>query len=313
MALWGISLLTQYWNNLRLGAMDEANRVFQRLAKLNTFQDEQTFVQWLNAQVFFADGKISDALPYYFNLLNTRFREKALFQIGRGYFFEKKFREAMTNLDILFLEFSDSRYLEEALFMKAECLVFLEDWDQALEAFQLILRQKKRHVWQLLAWVQVGNISLLQKSSERAENAFRKAMDFFPEHPLSYYAAFQLGNLEFRKGNLVEADRYFSAALKGNLSDLMGETYYRLGEVFYEQERFDKALASFEFALRNLAETSPWFFLTQLEVGNVQRRWNKREEARKTYRTVLDRSRDEDIRLAAKEFLMLMESPPSAP
>jgi TolA-binding protein len=311
MALWGISLLAQYWNNLRLGAMAEASKVFQRLVKLNTFQDEQAFIQWLNAQVSFADGKISDALPYYFNLLNTRFREKALFQIGRGYFFEKKFREAMTNLDILFLEFPDSKYLEEALFMKGECLAFLEDWDQAQEAYHLVLRQKKRHVWQLLSWVQVGNISRIQRAPVRAEKAFQKVMEFFPEHPLSSYAAFQLGNLEFQKRNLVEADRYYSAVLRGNLSDLVGETYYRLGEVFYEQERLEKALDSFEFALRNLAETSPWFSLTQLEVGNVQRRSNEVEEARKTYRTVLERSRDEDIRLAAKEFLTLMEPPPA--
>lgn len=312
MALWGISLLAQYWNNLRLGAMDEANRVFQRLVKLNTFQDEQTFIQWLNAQTSFADGKISDALPYYFNLLNTRFREKALFQIGRGYFFEKKYRESMTNLDLLFLEFPDSRHLEEALFMKGECLVFLEDRDQALEAFRLILRQKKRHVWQLLAWIQIGNISLFQKKSERAASAFQKAMEFFPEHPLSYYAAFQLGNLEFQKKNLAEADRYYSAVLKGNVTNLLGETYYQLGEVFYEQERLESALTSFEVALKNLAETSPWFFLTQLEVANVQRRSNKAEEAKKTYRTVLERSKDDEIRSAAKEFLTLMEPPSPA-
>jgi len=312
MALWGISLLAQYWNNLRLGAMDEANRVFQRLVKLNTFQDEQTFIQWLNAQASFADGKISDALPYYFNLLNTRFREKALFQIGRGYFFEKKYREAMTNLDLLFLEFPDSRYFEEALFMEGECLVFLEDRDQALESYRLILRQKKRHVWQLLAWIQIGNISLFQKASERAGNAFQKAMEFFPEHPLSSYAAFQLGNLEFQKKNLTEADRYYSAVLKGNVSDLVGETYYRLGEVFYEQERLERALTSFEVALKNLAETSPWFFLTQLEVANVQRRSDKAEEAKKIYRTVFERSKDEEIRSAAKEFLVLMDPPSPA-
>jgi tetratricopeptide (TPR) repeat protein len=280
--------------------------------KLNTFQDEQAFIQWLNAQVSFADGKISDALPYYFNLLTTRFREKALFQIGRGYFFEKKFREAMTNLDLLFLEFPDSRHLEEALFMKGECLVFLEDREQALESFQLLLRQKKRHVWQLLAWIQVGNIRLFQKSPERARSAFQKAMEFFPEHPLSSYAALQLGNLEFQERNLTEADRYYSAVLKGNVSDLLGETHYRLGEIFYEQERFEKALGSFEFALRNVAETSPWFFLTQLEVANVQRRSNKVDEAKKTYRAVLDHSRDEEIQLAAKEFLRLMEPPSPA-
>jgi tetratricopeptide (TPR) repeat protein len=218
----------------------------------------------------------------------------------------------MTNLDLLSLEFPDSRYLEEALFMKGECLVFLEDREQALESFQLILRQKKRQVWHMLAWIEIGNISLFQKSPERARGAFQKAMEFFPEHPLSYYAALQLGNLEFQRKNLTEADRYYSAVLRGNVSDLVGETSYRLGEVFYEQERFERALGSFEFALRNLAETSPWFFLTQLEVANVQRRANKVEEAKKIYRTVFERSRDEEIRLAAKEFLALMEPPSPA-
>ena len=85
-------------------------------------EDEKNFIQWLNAELIFSEGRVSDSLPYYFNILNSRFREKALYQIGRGYFFENKFREAITNLDILLLEFPSSEYAEEGLFVKAECL-----------------------------------------------------------------------------------------------------------------------------------------------------------------------------------------------
>jgi len=45
-------------------------------------------MQWLNAEMLYAGGEIEESLPYYFNILNTRFREKALFRIGKGYFWE---------------------------------------------------------------------------------------------------------------------------------------------------------------------------------------------------------------------------------
>lgn len=79
----GPSLLTLYWDCVSLGDMEEANRFFQRLIKLNHFEEEKIYVQWLTAEMLFWGGRISDSLPYSFNIINTRFREKALLQIGR--------------------------------------------------------------------------------------------------------------------------------------------------------------------------------------------------------------------------------------
>lgn len=305
---WGVSFLTLYWNYIHLDEMEEANRIFQKLQKLNHFGDEKIFAQWLNAELIFSEGKISDSLPYYFNVVNTRFREKALCQIGRGYFFENKFREALTNLDILFLEFPNSKYLEECLFIKGECLIQLGNLDNAIETFDLLILTKRNPLWLALALTQIGNIHLSRNEDDKAENAFKKVIDDFPNHPLSYYSAFQLGNLNFKKKYMFEAITYYSMVLKGDLYQLFGESYFALGEIFYQQGKYEKALTSFESALRHLKESSLWFFLTQLEIGNLQKRWGKYEEAKRSYRIILDQSKDEEIKKAAKELLNHIES-----
>ena len=302
-ALWGTALITQYWGYLHLGSFDEANKVFQRLVKLNPFEEEKAFLQWLNAEITFSEGKVSDSLPYYFNIMNTRFRERALFQIGRGYFYEKKFREAITNLDILSLEFPNSKYRDESLFIKGEGYVQLGNVDQALETFDLIARQTRIPPWGLLALTQIGNIHLLRNDIDQAEKAFRTITAEFPTHPLFYYAAFQLGNVQFRKRNITEAVSFYSMVLKGNILDLLGEVYFRFGEIFYRQEKYENAFKSFETAMRYFKENSLGFFLTQLEIGNLQRRWDKVEEAKRSYQNILDHSKDEEIRNAAKELL----------
>ena len=307
--LWAISLLAQYWNHIQLGAREEANRTFQKLVKLGPFEPEQHLIQWLNAEVYFSEGRILDSLPYFFNLLNTPFREKSLLQIGKGYFFEKKYREAITNLDLLFLEFPNSRYLEEGLWLKGEALTWLQETDQAMETYHLVLQQKANPSWHLLVWTELGDLYRARNEIEKAENAFKKVIEMSPSHPLSSYAAFQLGNLEIENKGVVEALHYYSIVLKGNISEFLGETYFSLGEVFYLQENYEKAFASFETALRYLKENSPFFFLTQLEMGNLQRRWDKEEEAKRSYRTILDHSTDEEICSAARELLKRIEAP----
>jgi TolA-binding protein len=306
--LWGVSFLTLYWNYIHLGEMEEANRVFQKLQKLKHFEDEQIFAQWLNADLIFSEGKILDSLPYYFNVLNTPFRERALRRIGKGYFFENKFREAITNLDILLLEFPNSKYIEECLFIKGECLTQLGDLDHALEAFALILKQERSLPWSPLALTESGNIYLLRNENDKAEAIFKKIIDDFPNHPLSFQAAFQLGNLYFKKNNMVEALTYYSMVVKGNLSELFGEASFALGEIFYHQGRYEKALTSFDDALRHVKGESLWFFLTQLEIGNLQRRWGNYEEAKRSYRIILNQSRDDEMKKAARELLNHLES-----
>jgi TolA-binding protein len=304
----GVSLLALFWNFVHMGEMEEAYKVFQRLQKLNHFEDEKAFIQCLNAELIFLEGRISDSLPYYFNIINTRFREKALYQMGKGYFFENKFREAITNLDILFLEFPNSKYTEECLLMKAECLNQLGNLEQALETYDMIIRHNKNDIWHLFALIQIGNISLLRHENKRAENAFIKVIEDFPNHPLFCHAAFQLGNLYFKRNNIAEAIHFYSTVLRGNLLELFGKAYFNLGEIFYLQGKYEKAFSSFETGVSYLKENSLWFFLTQLEIGNLQRKWGKREEAEKAYLIILNHSKDEDIKKAARILLNHMDS-----
>jgi len=304
----GVSLLTLYWNYIQLGDQEGAHRVFQRLQKLNLFEDEKIVMQWLNAEMLYAGGEIEESLPYYFNILNTRFREKALFRIGKGYFLENKFRESIINLDIMLLEFPNSPSLEEGLFIKGECLVRLRDLDRALETNTLLLRQNKNNLWHLFALTQMGGIYLSRNEPDKAEKAFKKVMEGFPNDPLFYYAALQLGNLCFNRKDSVEAIHYYSVVLKGNILELFGEAYFGLGEIFYQQGKLEKALNSFETAIRYFKEASAWFFLTHLEIGNLKRSEGKYEEAKKSYLVILDQSKDEEMKKAAREFMNRMDS-----
>ena len=304
----GTSLLALYWNYIQSGDLEGANRIFQRLQKLNHFEDEKTFIQWLNAEMFYHRGEISESLPYYFNILNTRFREEALFRMGKAYFFENKSRESITNFDILLLEFPNSKYLEEGLFIKGECLVKSGSLDEALETYNLLLRQNRNNIWHLFALTQIGGIYSFRNQYDKAENAFKKVMENFPNDPLFSNAALQLGNVNFNKKNVVEAIHYYSIVLKGNILELFGEAYFGLGEIFYQEGKYDKALHSFETAVQYLKGPSSWFFLTHLEIGNLKRRGGDYEEAKKSYLIILDQSKDEEIKKAAREFLNRMET-----
>jgi len=307
-SLWGISLLSSFWNYTYQGDAEGASKVSQRLQKMNHFEDEKMFLQWLNAEMTFAGGRISDALPYYFNVLNTRFREKALFQIGKGYFLENKDREAITNFDILFLEYPNSKYSEEGLFLKGESLLRMGSLDRALESYEQILRRDQKNCWQVFALTQMGNLYTFTKENSKAEKSFKRILQNFPDHPLSYYALFKLGNLFFRRNDIVEALHYYSQILKGKKLQLWGETHFLLGEIFYQEGKYEKALGSFEIAVRYLKESSPWFFLTCLEMGNLQKRWGRFEEAKNFYTTVLHQTKDEELKKAAAELLNLMDS-----
>ena len=95
--------------------------------------------------------------------------------------------------------------------------------------------------------------------------------------------------------------------LKGPVPELLGPTYFRIGEILIQQDKQEKALSSFQAVLRSLKTDSPWFGMAQLEIGNLTRRIGNDREAKKSYRAVLDHSRDDQLRKAAGELLRQLE------
>jgi len=304
----GFSLLILFCNYINLGQIEESNRIFQRIQKMNHSEELKIFSQWINAESMFYSGKILDSIPYYFNLLGSNFRERSLYKIAKGYFFENKFREALTNIDILLFEFPNSNYFDEILFIKGECLIQLGSLDQALEIFNGMVEKKRNPIWSPIALTRIGTIYQLKMYNDKAIDVFRRIIDEYPYHPLSSHAAIQLGNLFFRQKKMSEAIIYFTLVLKGNLSDLFGQAYFAIGEIFFSQGRYDKAQKSFQEALRYLSTDSLLFFLTQLEIGNLHRIWGNYEDAKRSYQIILSKSKDDEIKKVAKEFLSYIES-----
>ncbi len=301
--LWGPTLVLLHWNYLVSGEPGEAHRIYQRVFKLNTADDEKYFIQWLTAGSLFAEGRIADALPYYFSILNSKLREKALFQIGKGYFFENQLREALTNLDLLLLESPNLKSLDAGLFLKGESLFRLGDMPRAREAYGQILALSRKTPWALMALTQVGMNFLSEGENERSERTFERILRDYPNHPLFYHAAFRLGNLYGERKNFPQASHAYSLVLNGPVPGLLGPTYFRIGEILIQQEKEEMALTSFEAALRSLGVNSPWLGITQLEIGNLLRRAGHDREAKKSFRAVFDQSKDEQIKKAAGDML----------
>lgn len=306
-SLWGAALLCLYWNCLHLGAMEEADKAFERLLKIAD-EDEKLQAQWLNAEITFLEGRIADALPYYFSLVNSRFREMALHQIGKGYFLQNHPRDALTNLDILFLEFPASKYFEEDLLIKGEALWSSGNYDDAIKALHALVQRNKRDFWSLLGSLQLGSLYLAKNDEKRAETIFQGVLERAKDHPFAGYAFFQLGNIAFRRKRMAEALNYYAEAMKRKPPHLMGEIYLRMAEAFYEEGMFEKALLHFQKAVEDLPEGSSSFFLAHLEIGSLQKRKGEREEARKAFRVVSERSKDGVLVNAARELLRSVES-----
>lgn len=303
-----ISLFILFWNYLNIGQMEDANKIFQRIQKLNHFEDLKNISQWINAESLFYSGKILDSTPYYFNLLNSKYRERALYKIAIGYFFENKFRDSITNLDILFLEFPNSNYFDEALFIKGESLIKLGNLNQALDTFNQLYERKKNFIWLPIALAKIGSIYQLKMENEKAIDIYKKVINEYPNHPISYQAAIKLGNIFFKKKSMPEAITYFTHVLRGNLSELIGHAYFAIGEILYTQGKYDKAQKNFEDALQYLKPDSLLFFLTHLEMGNLQRIFGNYKDAMKSYQIIIDKSKDEEIKNVAKELLSYIKS-----
>jgi len=83
---------------------------------------------------------------------------------------------------------------------------------ESLEAARLIVERSKDAAWQQIGWCLVGRANLALGEKDKAEDAFRKALDAKANTRFVSEAAFQLGELTLAAGKLDEALTFYKQA-----------------------------------------------------------------------------------------------------
>ncbi len=304
----GQSLLYMGWCHLNLGQFEEAAKVSHKILKLPAHEREKSLSQLLLGEVYFHENRYSEALPYYFNLINIpEYRENALFKMAKCYFYEGKFKDALTNIEILTLEYPDFKNKEELLFIKGEASSKLEDFDLAIRSYQQIIKANKSGKWTAHALFNLGKIYILRRDLEKVKDVFHRIIVDYPSSPLGPIASFRLGTIYFNEGNLEKALEAFTLALKVDDKRVLAEAYFRRGEIYFKQANYSEAMENFNAIEGNFKDQTPWYELAQFEVGNIQRQLGKLTEAKTAYKKVLEKSKDPELRDITQKMLDQLE------
>ena len=129
---------------------------------------------------------------------------------------------------------------------------------------------------------------------DRAEEAYRKAIEMDPS--LSN-ALTNLGNLLFRRGDVVEAERLYIRALR--VDPEQPEAFYNLGFLLFERGELRPAALNFERALR----TDPAFADAHFNLAMVLCDLGKDDEARPHWEAYLELDPDSPWAEVARRHL----------
>lgn len=302
------ALVNLGWCILNLGDFDGMTRVAHRLLKLPSGQMEKTLPQLLLGEAHFQTGQCKEALPYFFNLLNTPSqRENALYKISRCYFYEGKYKDAITNFEILALEYPDAKHLEECLYLRGRAAYHLGDTEKAIASFSEILTNEKHDFWTVAALYELGKIYYERKDVKKAKTLFSRIIRAVPETPTAILASYYLGIIYFKEKNSPNALLYLNDALDSRNRAIKAECHYRIGEIYLQKGSYDLSLHHFQTIVDTLTDQRGWVELATFEIGRVRLAQGDLARAAKAFQKVLEVSKDPDMREASEKMLVSME------
>ncbi|MBW2038861.1 MAG: tetratricopeptide repeat protein [Deltaproteobacteria bacterium] len=293
----GQSLLNLGWCHLKLGDLAQVKEIAYEIVKLPPGERERALAQYILAELNYYERKYQEAMPYWFNLLNTpSYRQEALFKIAICFFREGKFRESLVNLDLLQLEYPNFKKMDEALWIKGESFSELGDLSEAGKAYQRVIKEYKRSPWYPWSIYRMITILLDKGDLDRGERWFKTLQKEFTYHELSYEAALKLGIWKAERVEYKSSLRYLDIAVHSPDKRVAQNALCWQGEIYFNLKEYQKALERYQ---RVVAESpSPGDALAAvayLEMGNIKHLLDDQEGAKEAYKKAIEISGDEEF------------------
>jgi len=298
--------LNLVWCYLKQGDLARVKEITYEIIELSPGGREKALAQYILAELNTFEGNCQEeAMPYWFNLLNTSlYRQEALFKIAVCSFQESKFKESLVNIDLLQLEYPNFYKMDEALWIQGESYRELGNISEANKAYQRIIKEYKRSSWYPWTIYRMTMFLLKEKNMRGAERYFGILYKKFSHHELSHEMALTLG---IRKAEGVEYDsslNYLKIALRSPDSTVVKNALCWQGWIYFNLKEYQKAWDAYQ---KIIAEHPPskdvLTAMAYLEMGNIKHLLKDHKKAKEAYKRAIEVADDDMFKEKVKVLL----------
>lgn len=299
------TLLVLTWCYIKRGDLERVKETIYEMLKHSPDERSKSLAQYILAELNTYESNSQEAMPYWFNLLNTiSYRREALFKIALCSFQEKKYKESLVNIDLLQLEYPNFYKMDEALWIQGESYMELENIPEAIKAYARIIKEYKRSSWYPWSMFRLITISREGGRIKEAERYFEMVRKRHPIHEVVFEAALKIGIEKAKIEQYESSLNYLNIAVHSPNRNIMEHALCLQGAIYLNINEYKKALDSYQIIeAGNPSSESTHNAIAFLEIGNIRYLLNDLKKAKEAYKKAIDLSQDEIFREKVKMLL----------
>ncbi len=235
-------------------------------------------------------GNYTQAIYEYHRLLklpNNNASDKVWLSIGHCYFLQKNYDKTIKSFNQIIENFSESSSSAEAQFLIAETYFAMDDYNQAIKNFQLVINNYPESVLTIEAYYQIGICFQNIDRNGEARFMFTQIIEQYPTQPIKYKAMLEITKSFYKEKFYDKTIKMAQEILEYAPIEYQIEAEFLIGNCYFEQDEYEKALKIYADIPKHYAEFPVWTAQAYYQAGRSAEILHKREEAIKYYEKVL--------------------------
>ncbi len=265
---------TRYWQGLALWAMNRTNEARATFSLFDKKTDPELYglSNLALAEMEASQGNRENAIISYKALLETldkkhKLRARAWQGVGNNLLELNRYDEALEAYENVLKSKPETRTNFETRVKIGETLKRQQKYDEALDTYQKILKIKRLRIYEAEIRLKQARIYQLKKQSETAEEIYSDVGKKYPRSKYSAEAFYRLGLIEQKsRRNLEKAKELFEKAVREDRSSDEGKLALQRQKDLVALERYTKQAEKVEDPQKALG---PLFDLAELYLFNL--------------------------------------------
>ncbi|KPJ49339.1 hypothetical protein AMJ40_05750 [candidate division TA06 bacterium DG_26] len=232
-----------------------------------------------------------DAIGEYMRVVDSFAKSSlapaALYKAAETYVKLNEYSTALSHCERLIKTYPSSEWVDESKLKIGEIHVRMGDYRGAIE--HLGKYRSDSRLNESLALLYLGTAYAQSGETYRAKETLLSIEEKYPEEPTRDRANLELGKIYLDEGGYSVALSRFRDVIRNRSDDIACEAQYWIGEVYLEQNEFEKALAEYERVEYVYAFCTEWVPKALLGAGACYEKLERYDQARETYKKIIDK------------------------